>query len=653
MSSISERYINSQAGKLTEELKKAYLAGQNIVYIVAKDYAVVKEAINNDPVFFLFSRPVTANAATTTSSLGTVTQEKKTVVSQNLFYGIESLKRAAPNQPCMYVVTVDGKRRQGGQGDKLDECLKNFVDCIAGFTDRSSNEYFKKSMVVVVTPHSIDIPDEVVPYSRMVRVEQPNAEETEEKIVSLVEQLDGICLDSEPGGDSYMKLTANLTRGLALNKVAQIFSRIKYEMDSVYVNVNSQEKTKEFEAIVMEEKAKLIENSAILRLVKTSKAAMDMSGMEGLSQWVKTRRQIILKPDESLADALVPQPKGVLLAGIPGTGKSLAAKTTAAAFGGLPLLQLDMGNIMDKYQGESEHKMEEALRLAEAMSPCVLWIDEIEKGIAGASGDSGNSEAMKRIFGKLLTWMQEKEERGVCCFVFATANDVSNIPPELFRSGRFDEKFYTFLPTHNECVEIFKNIIKSQDKAFRKLHSKKGLPERSLFDRRIFDESFFGGILDSQHVLREKVDTDCKKVPRDNKFVTGSDIEAIIQCAKLNMYVGGMTSADDGSPVYNAAHFREALYRAFDETRTYGQTNARQIALCYAKMAENNFRPVSGSEIVPFRLFDQTAENGQPLLDMKSEMARQHLDGMDNDYDRQLFLYMGIAVNQFLKTSGK
>ena len=145
-------------------------------------------------------------------------------------------------------------------------------------------------------------------------------------------------------------------------------------------------------------------------------------------------------------------PKGILLCGIPGCGKSLAAKLTAQTLD-LPLLQMDMGNLMGGIQGQSEENMRKALGFAEAMAPCVLWIDELEKGFSGAKS-SGNSDGgtFKRMFGTLLNWMQENMKP---CFIFATANDIGGLPKELFRSGRFDELFAVYLPTAQECADIF------------------------------------------------------------------------------------------------------------------------------------------------------------------------------------------------------
>ena len=448
MSAKSEKYLNSQAGKLTEEIKKAYLAGQHILYVVTKDYAVVKEAIYNEPIFFLYSKSSKEAGVVTTSSLGATTQENKVIEKQNLFFGQEALKRLSPTTPSLYVVTLKSHQVDETLPSYLNTYLKAFMDSILDLSPDSGNVNLKKSMVIVVTPKMVDVPIEISLYSRIVRVEEPTVEEVQNKIVELVKDLDNIDLDFIPDKQSFILRLTNLTKGLSLNKISQIFCRIKSELDNVYISVNNEEKFKELEQIILEEKAKLIENSALLKLIKTNKSIQKTSGMEGLSNWLQERKNIILKPDDTLAEAFISQPKGVLLAGIPGTGKSLAAKTTAAEFGNLPLLQLDMGNIMDKYQGESEHKMEEALKLAEAMSPCVLWIDEIEKGLSGGSDSNG---VTNRMIGQFLFWLQECQKE---VFVVATANDVTSLPAELLRKGRFDEMFFVDLPTKNERAEI-------------------------------------------------------------------------------------------------------------------------------------------------------------------------------------------------------
>ena len=153
-------------------------------------------------------------------------------------------------------------------------------------------------------------------------------------------------------------------------------------------------------------------------------------------------------------------PKGIMIVGMPGCGKSLAAKAAAKLFE-IPLVRLDIGRLLGKYVGESEHNMRRALKLAEAISPCVLWIDEIEKAFSGVGESGGGSDVTTRLFGQFLTWMQEKENT---VFIVSTANDISKIPPEFLRKGRFDELFYVDFPGVEERKQIIEIHLKKRNK---------------------------------------------------------------------------------------------------------------------------------------------------------------------------------------------
>jgi hypothetical protein len=164
----------------------------------------------------------------------------------------------------------------------------------------------------------------------------------------------------------------------------------------------------------------------------------EVAGLHALKRWLALRRAPLL----DAGDSGLPAPRGVLLLGVQGAGKSLAAKATAAAWQ-LPLFRMDFGALYDKFQGESERKLREALRMADSMQPCVLWMDEIEKGLSGSQGAGDGTGAARRLLGSLLTWMAERRSR---VFLVATANDIETLPPELLRKGRFDEIFFVDLP---------------------------------------------------------------------------------------------------------------------------------------------------------------------------------------------------------------
>jgi SpoVK/Ycf46/Vps4 family AAA+-type ATPase len=172
-----------------------------------------------------------------------------------------------------------------------------------------------------------------------------------------------------------------------------------------------------------------------------------VGGLDHLKQWLELRRAAFTG---EIGDQAIDAPKGLLLLGVQGAGKSLAAKAVAGTWH-VPLMRLDFGNLYSKWLGESEHNLKEALRQAEAMAPCVLWIDEIEKGVANDQGDADGGVS-RRILGSLLTWMNERQAR---VFLVATANDVTRLSPELLRKGRFDEIFFVDLPSLDVRRDIF------------------------------------------------------------------------------------------------------------------------------------------------------------------------------------------------------
>lgn len=201
-------------------------------------------------------------------------------------------------------------------------------------------------------------------------------------------------------------------------------------------------------AIVAEEKKQVIRKSGVLEAVTSTVKLEDVGGLGNLKTWLTKRNGSWL--DEARSYGL-PAPKGVLVTGVPGCGKSLTAKAMASAWE-LPLIRLDIGRIFGGLVGASEQNIRTALATAEATAPCVLWIDEIEKGFAAGASGQGDSGTSARVFGTFLTWMQEKRS---AVFVMATANDISLLPPEFLRKGRFDEIFFIDLPTLTERRVIF------------------------------------------------------------------------------------------------------------------------------------------------------------------------------------------------------
>jgi SpoVK/Ycf46/Vps4 family AAA+-type ATPase len=211
--------------------------------------------------------------------------------------------------------------------------------------------------------------------------------------------------------------------------------------------------TKEDIPEIAKAKYELLNKDDVLYYEHNTSSFAQVGGQKNLKEWLDKRKAIFLGDKKFSSNDI---PKGILLLGVQGSGKSLAAKSVAGTWG-IPLLRLDFGTLYNKYYGETERKTRDSMKMADMMSPCVLWIDEIEKGIAPDSGESGTS---KRILGTLLTWMAERTSR---VFVVATANDIQCLPPELLRKGRLDEIFFVDLPNGDTRKEIFSIHLKKRE----------------------------------------------------------------------------------------------------------------------------------------------------------------------------------------------
>ena len=218
--------------------------------------------------------------------------------------------------------------------------------------------------------------------------------------------------------------------------------------------------------LISEQKRQLIMKVGLLEMVTVNEDFNSIGGLENLKQWLK-RKAVIYKDIRKAREFGVDIPKGVLITGMPGCGKSLTAKATAKLLD-IPLLKMDMGRLMGKYVGESEGNMRRAISLAEAIAPCVLWIDELEKVFAGINGDGSGAEVTTRLFGTFLTWLQENKNM---VFVVATANNIMKLPPELLRKGRFDEIFYVDLPNEDERRSILQiHVAKRRPQDFYEIN---------------------------------------------------------------------------------------------------------------------------------------------------------------------------------------
>ena len=303
--------------------------------------------------------------------------------------------------------------------------------CIAERIVRSELE---DCTVVLIAP-LISIPRALEPYITLMNLDYLSQEKIKEHILDFV-QSNYIQAPNE----ELLEQFAMHLRGLT-----------ETELDNILALTTSDDRELNQKDLrtILRQKQQIIKKSGILEMVTVKETVEDIGGLQNLKDWLRTKAQIFRDVRRAKAFG-VDIPKGVLIAGMPGCGKSLTAKAAASMFA-VSLLRMDMGRLMGKYVGESEANMRRALQLTEASSPCVLWIDELEKAFAGAGAQGGSSEVTTRLFGSFLTWMQEKDS---LAFVVATANNISHLPPELMRKGRFDEIFYVDFPNQGEREKI-------------------------------------------------------------------------------------------------------------------------------------------------------------------------------------------------------
>lgn len=290
--------------------------------------------------------------------------------------------------------------------------------------------------IIFVAPELV-IPDTLQKDITIIDFPLPCLDEIKLKLNTMIEQNKNVKSDSltEEDKDRLCKSALGLTLQEAENAFALAM-------------VNDGKITIDDVKIILNEKVQIIKKTGILEFIQSDLNIDDIGGLENLKNWLKKRNNSWA---ESAKRYCIPAPKGVLVTGVPGCGKSLTAKAMSSMWQ-LPLLRLDLGKIFSGLVGSSEENMRKAIRTAEAVAPSILWVDEVEKGLSGVS--SGNDSGVSsRIFGTFLTWMQEKEAP---VFVIATANNIHALPPELLRKGRFDEIFFVDLPTFDERKEIFK-----------------------------------------------------------------------------------------------------------------------------------------------------------------------------------------------------
>ncbi|HHP7229726.1 MAG TPA: AAA family ATPase [Xenococcaceae cyanobacterium] len=285
--------------------------------------------------------------------------------------------------------------------------------------------------IIIVSPQ-VNLPDELTEVFTVLDFPLPSAVEIKTEITRLI---------SATGQSLSAQLLNDLVRsaqGLSLERIRRVLTRA--------IASHGQLESDDVE-LILEEKRQSIRQTQILDFYPATEQISDIGGLNNLKDWLLRRGGGFSEKARAYG---LPNPRGLLLVGIQGTGKSLTAKAIAHHWH-LPLLRLDVGRLFGGLVGESESRTRQMINLAEALAPCILWIDEIDKAFAGATG-KGDSGTTSRVFGTFITWLAEKQSP---VFVVATANNIQSLPPEMLRKGRFDEIFFVGLPSQEEREAIF------------------------------------------------------------------------------------------------------------------------------------------------------------------------------------------------------
>ena len=377
-------------------------------------------------------------------------------------------------------------------------------------------DYDRLTTILIVDEKPIvDLPLGIEKLLTIVDILAPNENEIYEYINGL-----GLVVSNHYSEQEKSAVLKNFTRTLQ----GLQFYEIKQIINSSIVRTGGVISDKTI-SIALEEKKNIVKKSGIIEVVDTDITFDEVGGLENLKKDLNAKAKIYQHLSLA-ADLRIPLPKGILIIGMPGCGKSMIAKSIAEKFG-VSLLRLDVNRLMGQYVGQSERNLRRALETAEAAHPCVLWIDEIEKAFAGSSGHGENDMLLMRLMGHFLTWMQERK---TAVYIVATANDVMR--PEFMRKGRFDEVYFVDFPTFDERVDILKKKIQRYDK------------DDSIFD---FSEIKSGGFYNKE-ALGEISKMMTANESKHGGF-SGSEIECIVNMVIESKFIEYINCIESGKSI--------------------------------------------------------------------------------------------------------
>ncbi len=431
--------MSTRASKpsVTDQIYRLVRAGHTCIRIVTDDEAEAISAVNEAAMSL--DLPVMAWSAVRGVHNGLIVSAQAVPETENAAAGLFTLARS--EGPAIFL-TLD----LAAFLSQDERTLRAWRELVHGCEQRRAfgAGTAKKSVgsggCVVMIDHRAEAPAIVDKMSVHIETPLPDAEALERVVKETFRRLHreaGVSTDLSR--DDLRSIVTNL-RGLTCRQAARLAAEAmlddrKFTIDDL--------------PIILDGKRRLIESEGILEHVDSPGSIDQIGGMARLKRWLAQRTEAL---SLDAAEFGLPPPRGMLLLGVQGGGKSLCAKAVATAWR-RPLLRMDVGRLYDRYIGESERRLRAALEQAEMMAPIILWIDEIEKAFASAASQSSDGGLSRRMFGALLTWMQEHRTP---VFLVATANDIEALPPELLRKGRFDEIFFVDLPGDEARRQIFR-----------------------------------------------------------------------------------------------------------------------------------------------------------------------------------------------------
>lgn len=348
----------------------------------------------------------------------------------------------------------------------------------------------RASTIVIVSP-VLNLPVELEKEVTVLEYPLPQQEDISRQLDEVLEAVkDNPNVDTSLD-DTLREQIVRSAQGLTADEIESALARALVEDKKLTVDK------------IIEEKKQIVRKTGMLEFYPSSASLKDVGGHELLKEWLTKRSKSFT---DAARDFGIPFPKGVLIIGIQGCGKSLVAKAVSTAWN-LPMLKMDVGRIFGSLVGQSEDNMRRAIRIAESLAPCVLWIDELEKGFAGMSGGVSDSGTTARVFSTFLSWMQEKTKP---VFLIATGNNVQQLPPELMRKGRFDEIFFVDLPDLKERKVILDIHLKKRDRDPKKFKTTEVAKETFGFSGAELEQVVIGALNQAFFADRELTYKDLK-----------------------------------------------------------------------------------------------------------------------------------------------